>query len=212
MNEPALSPVAIPLGEVDPGPAHGEWEAVQRIVTGHDSSGKAVFVAEERVEAFKQALTPGATSVRVWQGSSAPAFPDDGSPTTDRLPFFPAVGGFGFYIFNTPPKWPAGGLTGPESRADLDDYEENRPGSLGHFDRANPGMHRSDTIDLGVVLAGEVVLELDDGAERTLRAGDVFVQNGTTHRWTNRTSTTASMAVFLTGAHRRPMTDGGGSR
>ena len=42
----------------------------------------------------------------------------------------------------------------------------------------NPGMHTTDTIDFEVVLSGEVVLELDDGAETVLRPGDTVVQNG----------------------------------
>ena len=45
-----------------------------------------------------------------------------------------------------------------------------------------PGMHMTDTVDFVVVLSGEAVLELDDGAEVTVRAGDCIVQNGTRHR------------------------------
>jgi hypothetical protein len=37
-----------------------------------------------------------------------------------------------------------------------------------------------------VVLSGEVILELDDGAETVLRSGGTVVQNGTRHRWGNR--------------------------
>jgi mannose-6-phosphate isomerase-like protein (cupin superfamily) len=51
------------------------------------------------------------------------------------------------------------------------------------------------------VLSGEVVCELDDGAEVTLRAGDTFVQNGTRHRWINRGSVPAVLFVALIGAH-----------
>jgi quercetin dioxygenase-like cupin family protein len=46
-------------------------------------------------------------------------------------------------------------------------------------------MHTSATVDVGVVLAGQIVLELDDGATVTLQAGDTMVQNGTRHRWSN---------------------------
>jgi uncharacterized cupin superfamily protein len=50
------------------------------------------------------------------------------------------------------------------------------------------GMHTTDTIDLEVVLAGEVWLELDDGEEVHLKTGDTFVQNGMRHRGTVRGS------------------------
>ena len=47
-------------------------------------------------------------------------------------------------------------------------------------------MHRTQSVDYGIVLSGEVVLVLDD-TETVLRAGDVVVQRGTNHRWENRT-------------------------
>ena len=51
-------------------------------------------------------------------------------------------------------------------------------------------------------ISGEVVLELDDGAEVTLRPGDTVVQNGTRHAWRNRTSEPAVLVVVLVGAKR----------
>ncbi|MEW1780485.1 cupin domain-containing protein [Streptomyces sp. NPDC086777] len=56
--------------------------------------------------------------------------------------------------------------------------------------------HRTQTVDYGIVLAGEVVLVLD-GSERVLRAADVVIQRGTGHRWENRTDTAARMAFVL---------------
>ena len=46
-------------------------------------------------------------------------------------------------------------------------------------------MHTTDTIDYGVVVRGEMTLELDDGQKVHLRQGDCIVQNGTRHRWRN---------------------------
>src|ERR671910_946500 len=57
------------------------------------------------------------------------------------------------------------------------------------------------TIDFEVVLTGEVVLELDDGAAVRLRPGDTVVQNGTRHRWSNPGDVPATLAVFICGAH-----------
>ena len=50
-------------------------------------------------------------------------------------------------------------------------------------DDATPGMHTTDTLDLMVVLDGEIVLGMADGTETTVRAGDSVVQRGTAHRW-----------------------------
>ena len=65
---------------------------------------------------------------------------------------------------------------------------------------ASSPMHRTQTVDYGIVLDGEVVLVLDEG-ETVLRAGDVAVQRGTSHRWENRSDATARVAfVFIDGA------------
>jgi quercetin dioxygenase-like cupin family protein len=47
-------------------------------------------------------------------------------------------------------------------------------------------IHRTETVDVGVVLEGETVLTLDDGSETLMRAGDVVIQRGTAHGWENR--------------------------
>jgi quercetin dioxygenase-like cupin family protein len=61
-------------------------------------------------------------------------------------------------------------------------------------------MHTTATIDYGVVISGEAVLELDDRQKVTLRPGDVYVQNGTRHRWSNEGDVPAVIAVTLLGA------------
>jgi quercetin dioxygenase-like cupin family protein len=62
-------------------------------------------------------------------------------------------------------------------------------------------MHTTPTIDFEVVLAGEAILELDDGATVHLRTGDTVVQNGTRHRWANPGDVPATLVVFMCGAH-----------
>jgi quercetin dioxygenase-like cupin family protein len=57
-------------------------------------------------------------------------------------------------------------------------------------------MHRTESIDYGIVLAGEVQLVLDD-SEVHLKPGDVVVQRGTDHAWENRTDEVARMAFIL---------------
>jgi len=63
------------------------------------------------------------------------------------------------------------------------------------------GMHRTDTTDFGVLLSGNIVVEVDDGAELLLSPGDVAVQNGTRHRWRAVGDLAATMATFMIGAH-----------
>jgi len=70
-------------------------------------------------------------------------------------------------------------------------------------DGDEPGMHRTDSTDFGVVLSGNVAIELDDGVEVLLSPGDVVVQNGTRHRWRVVGGVPATVAAFIIGAHRR---------
>jgi mannose-6-phosphate isomerase-like protein (cupin superfamily) len=62
----------------------------------------------------------------------------------------------------------------------------NAAGKLARGDKArHPYMHATETVDYVFVLKGEVVLILDD-SEHLLKAGDVVVQRGTNHAWSNR--------------------------
>jgi mannose-6-phosphate isomerase-like protein (cupin superfamily) len=65
------------------------------------------------------------------------------------------------------------------------------------------GMHRTDTVDFNLIVSGKVWLELDDGVEVLLEAGDCIVQNGARHRWRNTSSEPCVMAVAQIGAERR---------
>lgn len=58
-------------------------------------------------------------------------------------------------------------------------------------------MHRTNSIDYGIVLSGEVELELDDGEKRLLGAGDIVVQRGTIHLWRNPSQTTPCRIIFV---------------
>jgi quercetin dioxygenase-like cupin family protein len=62
-------------------------------------------------------------------------------------------------------------------------------------------MHRTETVDVGVVLEGETWLLLDDESETLVRAGDAVVQRGTNHSWANRSDRPVRMMfVMIDGA------------
>lgn len=65
-----------------------------------------------------------------------------------------------------------------------------------------PGRHRSDTIDIGVVVSGEVTVDGEDGTQATLRAGDVYIQNGGFHTWRETAGTDAHIVFVLVGVLR----------
>ncbi|HJZ76512.1 MAG TPA: cupin domain-containing protein [Vicinamibacterales bacterium] len=173
---------------------------VRRVVTGHDTRGKAVFVNDELVKPIGVALLPGVEFHRLWGGDEPPRFPDAGTMPGSGT-YFPPLGGFRFGLFTLPPTAVTNNVgEAVDAGAALKELEEKLPGLAQYMEPDAPGMHTTPTIDFEVVLSGEVILELDNGATTILRAGDTVVQNGTRHRWRNEGATSATLAYFICGA------------
>ena len=143
---------------------------VRTVVTGHDAKGRAVFVRDEKVDGTP---IPGLGELAfLWNANEPATYPNAGNnPAAPGI--FPPVGGIRFIIGTYLP----GDFIAPEPTPEmhLEDGDE-----LGG---ANAGFHRTDTTDFGVVLSGNLALQLDDGAEVSLSPGDVLIENGTRHRW-----------------------------
>ena len=169
---------------------------MRRVVTGHTPDGKAVLVSDTEVAPVLPSL-----GIRVlWGADEPPTFPDDGSPLPYST-YFPAVGGFRFGTFTVPPRSLLQS-TDQDVEEIFKEANEKFPDILKHMELDHPGMHTTDTIDFEYVISGEVWLELDDGEEVHLKAGDTVVQNGTRHAWRNKGSEPCHMVVCLIGAHR----------
>lgn len=173
---------------------------VRRVVTGRQADGKSVFVSDEGVEPVTVSLLPGAEFHRLWGSDETPKLPTDGTPPSQNN-YFPPAGGFRWAFFTLPPASQQT-VEGIDFEKAFAEFEEKLPGMAGHMEPDSPGMHTTDTVDFEVVLSGEIVLELDDGAEVTLRTGDTVVQNGTRHAWHNRGEVPAVLAVGIIGAVR----------
>ena len=174
---------------------------IRRVVTGHTPDGKATVASDTQVEPVTVALLPGMEFHRLWGADSAPTFPDDGTPHSSST-YFPPLGGFRFGLFTLPPDSMTLAAEVDVEWA-LKEAEEKLPGAIAHLEPDNPGMHTTDTIDFEYVISGEAWLELDDGVEVHLRAGDTVVQNGTRHAWRNKGSEPCRMVTILVGAQRR---------
>ena len=174
---------------------------VRRVVTGHTSDGKATVASDTKVEGITLDMLPGEEFHRLWGADETVTFPDDGSPRSCPS-YFPPVGGFRFGMFTVAPLSEAT-LENIDHQAVMREFEEKLPGIAALMEPDNPGMHTTDTIDFEYVISGEVWLELDDGKEVHLRAGDTVVQNGTRHAWRNKSAEPCRMVVCLIGAHRR---------
>lgn len=164
-------------------------EPLRRIITTHDAkSGRAIF------------------SNSVGEQVSFTGFPvPPGKPTTSDYALA--------YNTNT---FPVKGLSPPtsvtpESKANLDikQYHSqlsdpsplNPPnGTSCTIIEVPPGslvpMHRTATLDYGVIIDGSTELVLDSGEKTILKKGDVFVQRGTAHAWRNITQASDNFGVL----------------
>ncbi len=199
----AAEPVAVsirePIEAADPAPSNPR--TTRRVVTGHDSEGKAVFVSDEQVSPVTLSSLPGLEFKLLWGADGPSHYPDAGTAPRYNT-YFPPVGGFRFGFFTVPPDGPADGEA-PDGAAFLAELEQKLPGLAQYLEAEEPGMHTTPTTDFEVVLSGHVILELDNGAIVRLGPGDTVVQNGTRHRWRNDGKVPAVVAVFLVGAHHK---------
>lgn len=171
---------------------------VRRVVTGFNDSGNPVVVSDgtpPRFHAYEH--VPGFARSVVWN-TAAPARPS-GDPTGELKSFVPAVGETLALTVTFPPDSVYADPAFDATAAGLEQRKVN-PGFAELFEPDNPGMHTTPTVDYGVVLAGEIVLDLDGGETAVLRAGDVVVQNGTRHAWRNPGSEPATVFFVLIGA------------
>lgn len=159
-------------------------KAARRIVTGHDQNGRSIILSDGTPPNIRNRGTD-VDFVEIWSTASTPA---PLSPTEPEPTDGPMV---------TPP--PRGG-----SRIRFNDFY---PGHIKKLPERADGrhrmMHRTRSIDYGIVLEGEIYMILDD-SEVLLRAQDVVVQRGTDHAWENRSDKVCRMAFILISADFTP--------
>jgi hypothetical protein len=76
------------------------------------------------------------------------------------------------------------------------DDGSGRAAALDHGNPRHPGFHRTSSLDYVIVLSGEIYALMEEG-EVLLRTGDVLVQRGTNHAWSNRSDEPAYLAFVL---------------
>lgn len=85
-------------------------------------------------------------------------------------------------------------------------------GAIFALTEINPGgqapMHRTVSLDYAVVMSGEIVLALDGGEEKTVKAGEFIVQQGVNHSWTNKGEESCRMLFVMLGAEKIALEDG----
>ena len=170
----------------------------RRVVTGHNAQGEAVFLEDgppPRVARFGG--DDGPTFYEVWNTRETPAriAPIASEPHEAAIVLAPPRGGTRIRVLDFPPESEA--LRNLSPQAARAHFEELGAANA-HTGSAtrHPFMHRTETIDYGIILEGEITLILDK-EETTVRAGDIVVQRGTNHGWANRSGRNCRVAFIL---------------
>jgi quercetin dioxygenase-like cupin family protein len=144
----------------------------RRVVTGHDADLRAIVLSDGPIPVSRTIAESGVTFHEVWNTprSPAPIARAEPDPTARDVRVAPDSGGTVIRVIDFEPGHLRKGLQSP--------------------------MHRTESVDYGIVLEGEMVLVLTD-SEVALRAGDIVVQRGADHAWANRSDRPARMAFVL---------------
>jgi mannose-6-phosphate isomerase-like protein (cupin superfamily) len=174
-------------------------KSVRRVVTGHDIDGRSTFIIDGPTPHVFSRSKGSAIVHELWETTGTPA---DNHGSKDAIArshrLLPPQNGSVFRVIEYPPD---------SERLAAITHEEKMPddgsGRAAATDRNNPrhpGFHKTSSIDYAIVLSGEIYAMMDDG-EVLLTAGDVLVQRGTNHAWSNRTSEPAVVAFVLIDAN-----------
>lgn len=173
---------------------------VRRVVTGHDPSGKAVVLSDgEPPHVTRPEHQPGLAFHELWntRGAPCPVSFTESEPTDLHRDTAPPEHGTIIRIVDIPPE----GQDGPDFDKETARALFDKVGLAENAEHTIPGrhplMHRTESVDYGIVLDGQIVLLLDED-EVVLETGDVVVQRGTIHAWTNRTDRITRMLFILT--------------
>jgi hypothetical protein len=168
---------------------------VRRIVTGHDANGRSVFLQDGPApRVFAPQGMPSFALTELWQTTRMPAsnrgVADAAGPELEvTLP--PPRHGTMFRIVEFPPDQE---MAGADVAAVFEEFGGGH--ALDRGQARHPGMHKTATVDYALVIEGEIWAMMDEG-ETLMRPGDVLIQRGTNHAWSNRSNAPCRVAFIL---------------
>jgi mannose-6-phosphate isomerase-like protein (cupin superfamily) len=169
---------------------------IRRVVTGHDKSGKSVFVMDGKApNVLEMASMPGVALTDLWRTKTAPASNSgNADAAAGRIVLEPPAEGTILRIVEIPPdsKWRKSADAGKA-------FASIGAGGAPDHASADAMMHATATVDYIIVLKGEIWAIMDNG-ETLLKPGDVLVQRGTNHSWSVRGNEPCIVAAVLVSA------------
>ena len=170
---------------------------IKRIITAEGKNGVAI-----RTDTFDTTTIDFLTNI--WGFDRVPDLPlrpEQVLGEYQKMGIFGPPGGIRVDLFTLAPET-AEGPAALERAASID---MGTPGMVPG--KEGDGMHRTDSIDLAIVLGGEVNTGYpgEDGQvhEVTMKTGDLIVTNGTFHSWHNRSGKDCTILFVVLAAERK---------
>jgi mannose-6-phosphate isomerase-like protein (cupin superfamily) len=173
---------------------------IHRVVTGHDAEGKAVVASHGSLPTVQEIKAiPGTIFHEVWATTDSPVPIDNGADlTAGALMLPPPKNGTRIRFVDIPPDTEDYLQHGAQRMHDAFAQIGDTAASTVKANSPHPLMHRTESVDYGIVIEGEMTLVLDD-SEVLLKPGSVVVQRGTNHAWANRSGKPCRMLFVLLG-------------
>lgn len=173
----------------------------RRVVTGHDADGKSIIVSDGACPASIAIWHPDFSVIDAWRVDALPADNASTAEPCGAVELEPAPTGNLVRIVQFPPDRDY--VKGVDVASGFDALGTTGSAAGAGYDGApHPLMHRTNTVDYIVVISGEVYAVMERG-EVLLRPGDVLIQRGTNHAWSNRSDRPCLIVAVLNGA--RPL-------
>lgn len=174
------------------------FPTIHRVVTGHAADGRAIVASDGPLPSVVEiAAIPGTVFHEVWSTTGAPAPVDNGAdPTPGALMLPPPRLGTRIRFVDIPPDTAEFLAHGAAKMKDAFAQIGDEKASTVREHSPHPLMHRTESVDYGIVIEGEMTLVLDD-SEVLLKPGSVVVQRGTNHAWANRSGRPCRMLFVL---------------
>lgn len=168
----------------------------RRIVTGFALDGRSTIVEDGPPPVIRESpVQPDLKNANIWVTRATPAPIDAPDTVAEHNLLYPPANGSVIRVMDIPPQ--------PKSREEAEKaYDSTRGSMFPDRDKVqgdtskHAGMHITDTVDYAICLFGEIYAVMEDG-ETLMKAGDVLVQRGTNHAWSNRSDGICRMAFIL---------------
>lgn len=174
----------------------------RRVVTGLDENGRSTIMSDADCAVSVAILHPDNVVTDAWRVKSLPADNNDTADPCTEMELEPELYGNLVRIVSFAPdsQW----MEGADIAKAYDMLGGTGTEALAAYDGApNPTMHQTNTLDYIIVISGEVYAVMEKG-ETLLRPGDILIQKGTNHAWSNRGTEPCVVAAILNGAKPLP--------